>query len=365
MPFSSNHKIAIVDASGDPCDNDAGKLNVVVHGLTPMQVPAGILVDGTGAVQVDIAAISSTVGFQVQGYDGSSWQDIKTDADGHLQVDILSGGGGEEQYADGTVNSGSYKGTIAAGTDGANYQFLKTDTNGRLQIDVLSAPTTAVTNTGTFAVQIASVEEAIKSEDSVHSSGDKGIMALAVNNVNRDILSTDSGDYSAIAVDRYGFLPLSSHTGAMSTLIKDEDSSHSSGNQGIMALAVSKNTFASNVGADGDYASLLTSSRGALYVEPVGSVYVSYAQIDVDNALEFLKYTSVGTVTNCSEIILQADHDNTGYIMIGDAGGASATEGIRLEAGDTFILGTNDTRNVSMWGSAANQNLNCSILKSY
>ena len=28
MPFSTNHKIQIVDASGDPCDDDSGKLNV-------------------------------------------------------------------------------------------------------------------------------------------------------------------------------------------------------------------------------------------------------------------------------------------------------------------------------------------------
>jgi hypothetical protein len=55
MPFSSNHKIQIVDASGDACDDDSGKLNVVSYG-----------------------------------YDGSSLQYIKTDSDGHLQVDILS-----------------------------------------------------------------------------------------------------------------------------------------------------------------------------------------------------------------------------------------------------------------------------------
>ena len=28
MPFNTNHKIQIVDASGDPCDDDSGRLNV-------------------------------------------------------------------------------------------------------------------------------------------------------------------------------------------------------------------------------------------------------------------------------------------------------------------------------------------------
>ena len=28
MPFSTNNKIQIVDASGDACDDDSGKLNV-------------------------------------------------------------------------------------------------------------------------------------------------------------------------------------------------------------------------------------------------------------------------------------------------------------------------------------------------
>jgi hypothetical protein len=39
------------------------------------------------------------------------------------------------------------------GNDGVDQQILLTDSSGHLQIDVLTAPSTAVTNAGTFAVQ--------------------------------------------------------------------------------------------------------------------------------------------------------------------------------------------------------------------
>ena len=36
MPYNSNAKIQIVDSSGDPCDSDAGKLNVTVDGTVDL-----------------------------------------------------------------------------------------------------------------------------------------------------------------------------------------------------------------------------------------------------------------------------------------------------------------------------------------
>jgi hypothetical protein len=65
---------------------------------------------------------------------------LRVDSDGHLQVDVLSGGGAGEQYADGTAVNAAYKGNLILGTDGTNYQILKVDTNGELQIDVLTLP---------------------------------------------------------------------------------------------------------------------------------------------------------------------------------------------------------------------------------
>ena len=87
----------------------------------------------------------------------------------------------------------------------------------------------------------------------------------------------------------------------------------------------------------------------------------TFAMIDVDNAVETLSST-VGTFTDCIEIMLQADEDNTGYIMVGDIHVAD-NRGIKMNAGDTFILTVVDTRTINLWGSADNQNLRCMIMR--
>ena len=64
---------------------------------------------------------------------------LLTDTDGHLQTDVLTGGGagGGEQYVDGTDVDAGYKGTIIAGTDGTHYQFVATDDQGNVQTDIV------------------------------------------------------------------------------------------------------------------------------------------------------------------------------------------------------------------------------------
>lgn len=58
-----------------------------------------------------------------------------------LPVKVVSGGASGEQYADGTAVDPSHKGNLVLGTDGSNYQILAVDSDGHLQVDVLSAPT--------------------------------------------------------------------------------------------------------------------------------------------------------------------------------------------------------------------------------
>ncbi len=59
------------------------------------------------------------------------------------------------------------------------------------------------------------------------------------------------------------------NTGAL--LSKAEDAQHASGDGGIPALVVRKDTPAALAGADGDYTLLLSDSAGRLWVRPVGS----------------------------------------------------------------------------------------------
>ena len=95
------------------------------------------------------------------------------------------------------------------------------------------------------------------------------------------------------------------------------------------------------------------------------STLTSYAQFDAATSPTALNDSTNGinaTVTTCKEIIIQADFDNTGYIMVGDAQAAADTEGIRLNAGDTFTLPVSSTANVSIDGSASSQKVNVVII---
>jgi hypothetical protein len=79
-----------------------------------------------------------------------------------------------------------------AGRDGTNVQWVKTDTAGELQVDIVSqVPGTGATNLG-------------KAEDAGHTTGDVGVMVLAVRNDAHAALSGTDLDYTPIAVDAEG-----------------------------------------------------------------------------------------------------------------------------------------------------------------
>ena len=255
------------------------------------------------------------------------------DASGALHVDILAGGilesavdGIEGLLTTIDADTGNLVGLGGCvGTDGGSSpakclnvsgttslgysQELLCDNNGHLQIDVLTAPSTAVTNAGTFVTQIDGdaltalqlIDDAIYTDDDdFTANSSKGIVVMGYNYNSQNITA---GDVGAITVDEHGQVRTVQNLGEPDT----------------------------------------------------------FAMIDVDNAVESLNST-VGTFTDCIEIILQADEDNTGYIMVGD-GDVADNRGIKMNAGDTFILTAVDSRLISLWGSADNQNLRCMIMR--
>ena len=125
------------------------------------------------------AALGS--GVLIQGDDGTDRQNILVDALGHLQVDVLSGAAGGEQYPDNEAVGAAKKGNIALGTDGSNYQILATDAVGHLQVDVLSGGGSEQYVDGTLI-----------------DAGYKGNIILG--------RSTGSGDYEVISVNSSGEL---------------------------------------------------------------------------------------------------------------------------------------------------------------
>ena len=259
-------------------------------------------------------------------------------------LDISHTGGGTE--------AGVLRVTLATNSTGV----LSIDDNGgSLTIDgTVTANLSATDNSA-----IDALAGSMYVEDTAHSDADRGTFVLGIHNEGEALLTAD-GDYSGIGVDRFGAVAISERYGAGETMtlpIKQEDSASGSGHYGVHILSVAKAAPVTTAGTEGDYASFVTNTRGALYVErPNTFTPETVAMIDVDNTEEQLSATT--GVLSCNEIFLQADEDNSGYVIVGDADVAD-NRGMKLNPGDTLILDVLDTRGIYLWGSAANQNVRC------
>ena len=150
--------------------------------------------------------------------------------------------------------------TALSGTDG-DYTPLAVDSTGKLGIR------------GTFA------------EDAGHTSADLGLFILCVRNDGGTALAGTDLDYIPCTTDASGRLRIAAApansgvdigdvdvtsvipgTGATS-LGKAEDAGHTTGDVGVMALAVRNDTRASLAGTDLDYAPLQLNSSGDLRVD--------------------------------------------------------------------------------------------------
>ena len=119
--------------------------------------------------------------------------------------------------------------------------------------------------------------------------------------------------------------------------------------------------------ADGESATVTGGRLDVNATLGVGSsTFTSYAQFTAATSATAISDASNGintTVTDCKEIIIQADHDNTGYLMVGDGAVTADTEGIRLQAGDILVLPVSSTANVSIDASASSQTVNVTLIR--
>ena len=99
-----------------------------------------------------------------------------------------------------------------------------------------------------------------------------------------------------------------------------------------------------------------------------GSALFTYAQFDAHSSTATVITDATNginddPITDCLEIIIQTDYDNSGYIMVGDSGTAADTNGMRLNAGDTLVLNVVSTASIYIKGSASSQKVNVSIIR--
>ena len=120
------------------------------------------------------------------------------------------------------------------------------------------------------------------------------------------------------------------------------------------------------IDSDGDVVTVTNNRLDVNATLGVGSsTFTTFPQFAVGTAALQLSHSTAtnNTSTDCKEIIIQPDFDNAGYIMVGDSGLVADSEGIRLNAGDTFILAVSAVANVYLRADQASQNVNISIVK--
>jgi hypothetical protein len=110
-----------------------------------------------------------------------------------------------------------------------------------------------------------------------------------------------------------GEITIGTATTAATDLAKAEDAVHSSGDVGVMSLAVRNDSLAALAGADGDYAPLQVNATGALFIQEGAALDVSAATITVAS------HAVTNTGTFATQATLQAGTAAFGKLAAGTA----------------------------------------------
>jgi hypothetical protein len=179
------------------------------------------------------------------------------------------------------------------------------DNAGALKVNVKSIPSHAVTNAGTFAVQVDGaaltslqlIDNSITAEDTASANTD-GLTAVGV--VRKDtpvanaLVSAD-GDYTNILVDNLGKLWTADN--------QVEDAAHVSGDRGSFVLAVANEANTARA-ADGDYLAFATDTEGNVRI-------VGNRDHDAVDAGEVVSIGGFATTTNQTRV---SSGDRTHFI---------------------------------------------------
>ncbi len=255
--------------------------------------------------------------------------------------------------------------TLATDTsDDGDYSWFKMTALGELYVhdtDALAQLVTIDASLGTIDASVQSVLAELQSitfaEDSGHTTGDAGVMALAVrNDANVALTSTDL-DYSPIATDSAGRVKI---TGAITVAGQyAEDSAHVSGDIGLFGLSVRSDANGALAGTSGDYAPFLTSSVGDLkvvdradgtnlqQVVAVGDTATQLPAANLAGRKHIVLQNRGSKPVYLGSATVTADDTATGGIMVpksgfweGDVGPGNALYG---------IAPTGETINVAVW----------------
>lgn len=212
----------------------------------------------------------------------------------------------------------------------------------------LSVASHAVTNAGTFAVQVDGaaltalqlIDNIVLAEDAAHVSGDPGVQLLAVRTDTPAARSGADGDYEPLQISAgrlWTSTTVTSLPASTNTLEVVGDVAHDAAAAGnpVLVGAYASATAPTAVSANGDAVRLWATTSGALNVADGGG------SITVDNAGTFAVQATLQASTNTQEVV-------------GDAADDAATAGNPVLIGGVAVEtdGTDPTT-VSAEGDAA------------
>jgi uncharacterized protein YggU (UPF0235/DUF167 family) len=295
--------------------------------------------DSTGVITVDgtVTANLGTSSTIAAGLRYAELQEIHDDTTvmiGAVYADDADWTDGSSKHM---LIGGLYQSSMQSVTDG-DVGPLQIDANGQLKV-ALSDTDNGVLDT------IDSVLDTIKVDTEAIETA---VEAIQVDAAAIEVLLTDANvDHAA---NEALLTTIDVDTGAIKTAVEIIDNAIS-GNEMQVDVVASLPAGTNNIG---DVDALSAAS------------VTEYAQFDVDtSAIQLSSADGINTATTeCKEVILQCDFDNTGYVMVGGSSNVACdARGIRLEAGDTLTLSIQDTADIYLIGSANDQMVNVMVLK--
>lgn len=255
---------------------------------------------------------------------------LQVDALGRLRVNADINVNNDFVYAeDAAASSGDLgasvllvrQDTLASSTSAdGDYGNFKSTAAGELYV----FDTTTHTTLSSILTDLNNLSHA---EDAAHVSGDIGMLPLAVRNDTPGSLVSANGDYAPFQVDATGNLRV---TGSFTVAGQyAEDSASASGDTGLFALAVRRDTTGAQTSASGDYSEIQTWSNGELKTVDIANSTMLQQQVSVTNVA-----AAVPTAALASRKVLMLQNTGSNKLYIGSATvtTSGATTGIELPA---------------------------------